>query len=261
MLQNANLMVNKSKTEEYVIPCPTRNEILSEHSYSRNPGKEEWKKCKLLGSYLDSEIDIKHRRSLAINHMKNHRNIFKSKHRSIDLKVRYFNCFITSIFLYNCALWTLTETMIKSLDSFHRRLLRYAINLQYPKKISNVDLYKVTGEKPWSEIVKQRRKRLLGHICRLHPDTPARQALNECLKVCKKKVGRPKFTWIEQVKKDLLEINVAAEEDFSNIFEICADRDKWRRMIVNTTMNDLHHGGQPSERVRPNQEELSQVSR
>ena len=85
--------------------------FLKEHNYTKHPAKEEWKKCKLLGSYLDTEQDIKHRKALVMTHMKSHRKIFKSKHLSLDLKIRYFNCFITSIFLYNCALWTLTSSM------------------------------------------------------------------------------------------------------------------------------------------------------
>ena len=190
-----------------------------------------------------------------MTHMKNHRNIFKSKHLSIALKVRYFNCYISSIFLYNCALWTLTASMLKSLDSFHRRMLRNAIGIHYPKKISNEDLYKITGEKPWSETVKIRRKRLLGHICRLHEDTPARQALNECLKDYKRKIGRPKLTWLDQVKKDILECGVIPDNDFGNIYKLASDRDLWRKKIVKSTADDLHHDGQPSEIVHLQEED------
>ena len=93
-------------------------------------------KCKLLGSHLDTQTDINRRRGLIINNMKNHKRIYKSKHLSHDLKIRHFNCLQTSNFLYNCALWTLTATMEKNIDAFHRRQLRYALGIHYPKKIS-----------------------------------------------------------------------------------------------------------------------------
>ncbi len=51
-LKESNLKVNNDKTEEYKI--------------SSN-GDPAWKKCKLLGSLLDSEEDIKRRKGLAIN--------------------------------------------------------------------------------------------------------------------------------------------------------------------------------------------------
>ena len=33
-------------------------------------------------------------------------------------------------------------SMIKALDAFHRRQLRYALGIYYPKKISNAELYR-----------------------------------------------------------------------------------------------------------------------
>ena len=77
-----------------------------------------------------------------ITNMKNNRHVYVSKYLTVSLKIRHFNCFETSIFLYNCALWTLTPSMIKALDVFHRRQLRYALGIYYPKKISNAELYR-----------------------------------------------------------------------------------------------------------------------
>ena len=54
MLKAGNLTVNDSKTEEYTIP-----------------NDENWKKCKLLGSMLDTTEDIKRRKGILLTHMKN----------------------------------------------------------------------------------------------------------------------------------------------------------------------------------------------
>ena len=242
LLDDYNLQVNNSKTEKYTIPCNDRSDILSEHSYSANPSKDEWKKCKLLGSYIDTEKDIKHRKSLIIDNMKKHKHIYKSKHLSIDLKVRHFNCYQTTIFLYNASLWTLTPTMENRIDAFHRRQLRNVIGFHYPKKISNVDLYRLTNEHHWSETIRERRLRLLGHVCRLPEDTPARQALTEALTHSKRKVGRPKLTWLSLITKDLIKyFKVTPEQDFENIISLASDRMSWRSQI-----DILHNGGKPS---------------
>ena len=172
---------------------------------------------------------------------KQYEKLHKHTHLSISTKVRHFNCFQSSIFLYNCSLWSLTPTLIKAIDSFHRKQLRYAIGICYPKKISNIDLYKLTNEKPWSEVIVSRRLKLLGHICRLHEETPARQSLIEALRPSKRKIGRPRQSWISQAKQDLERIGITPEDNFDNIFKIASDRDKWK------ALSNLHNSGQPLE--------------
>ena len=43
---------------------------------------------------------------------------------------------------------------------------------------------------------------------RLPEETPARRSLKESLSEIKKKVGRPKLTWIKVIEKDLTSINI-----------------------------------------------------
>ena len=68
MLKENNLYINPTKTEKYTI--------------SRTSNGSWKKKCKLLGSLLDSDEDIKHRKGLAIDSFKTLENIFKSRHIS-----------------------------------------------------------------------------------------------------------------------------------------------------------------------------------
>ena len=81
-----DLIMNEEKTKEFTI--------------KRN-GEETWKKCKLFGTLLDTEEDIKQRKVLAINVM----NLMKEisfRDITIEVKVRSFNGYVSSIFLYNC---------------------------------------------------------------------------------------------------------------------------------------------------------------
>ena len=82
----------------------------------------------------------------------------------------------------------------------------------------------------------------MGHICRLPPETPARQSLKEALRPIKKKAGRPRLTWIEQARQDLGQIGINPDEDYANIIKQANDCDDWRAKFSN-----LHSGGQPSE--------------
>ena len=52
--------------------------------------------------------------------------------------MRAFDAYISSIFLYNSELWTLTSSIEKQIDSFQRRLLRKNIlNIKWPSVMNN----------------------------------------------------------------------------------------------------------------------------
>ena len=54
-LKERGLKINKAKTEEYLV---------------KKNGPEDWKKCKILGSLIDTNEDIKRRKQLTNNAMK-----------------------------------------------------------------------------------------------------------------------------------------------------------------------------------------------
>ena len=91
---------------------------------------------------------------------------------------------------------------------------------------------------PWSKKIKRRRLSWLGHLLRLHPDTPARKALVATLNPnLNRKVGHPPTTWTTVINKDLKEINKNLSLDTKNSINfletLCADRENYRR-IINT---------------------------
>ena len=85
ILVKKKLKENKSKTE---------NCIISRQNH-------QWKKCKLLGTFLDTKEDIKRRKILAINAANNLHRFFKNDKLTISLK---------PIFLYNSKTWTSRST-------------------------------------------------------------------------------------------------------------------------------------------------------
>ena len=66
----------------------------------------------------------------------------------------------------------------------------------------------ITKAEHWSVTIKRRRLTFLGHIMRLHRNTPAKLALNECFKPCTNKQGRPAITWLRTIKNDLIKSNI-----------------------------------------------------
>ena len=61
----------------------------------------DWTKCKLLGSLLKTEKDFKRRKMLTMTSHRRHEPKFKSKHIGNRMKIRTFQMYVSSVFLYN----------------------------------------------------------------------------------------------------------------------------------------------------------------
>ena len=208
-LERYNLHVNTTKTEEGEAPDkrppppppphpqenPQDRVIWSELDWLlppvMKPPEPTYKNIKLLGTKLDTKCEILSKKSRVWDPIKKFREFFNSKRLSIKHKIRLFLTFVEPILLYNSETWTLTGTLEKSINSFYRRLLRIAINHRYPKIIGNEKLYYLTKQTPLSEKIKKRRLALLGHMLRLHPETPAQKALEYYVTEDKRPVGHP----------------------------------------------------------------------
>ena len=254
ILQTHKLKINTSKTEEYTIPKPPplppsspTMEMLLAHkndkvcwseldwlvNHKPPPAKDltpDWKTCELLGSLLDTEQDFTRRKFLTLNAMKKYEHIFKSNHIENSLKIRTFQMYIGSVFLYNTEIWAVNKTLNNKIDSFHRRILRYAINIKWPKKITNEELYRKMKCENWNKTIKRRRQNFLGHVMRLDDNTPVRIHRSQL-----KYRGRPKMTWMKTIADDLnrrgIVINIKRpEETLQTLLRITEDRQKWKEV-------------------------------
>jgi hypothetical protein len=92
-------------------------------------------------------------------------------------KIRLYNAYIKPIITYNSGTWALTKHQTEKLNAFHRKQLRSMANIHYPNRITNDKLYNICNTEQLSIQITSSRWELLGHIARLHEDTPARQAM------------------------------------------------------------------------------------
>ena len=222
ILEERNLYVNKDKTETEEV---------------RRGGPEGWKDIKFLGSLLDTEKDINRRKGLAISACNTYKDILYKDKNSTKTKLRVFQAYVASIFLYNSEVWTLTEKLNHKIDVFQRSLLRKILNIKWSRRLSNVNLYRYAKSEPWSVTIKRRRLSFLGHVMRLNEETPARKALNEFLRPVKRPRGRPTKTWFECVKQDLKDMNIVINQKKPNeIIETLnahtQSREGWRKLVM-----------------------------
>ena len=114
-LKHRNLHVNESKTEEYTI--------------ERN-GDTEWMSCKYVGSHPDTETDFKRRKKLAMGAYQQNKRILESDKISLDIRIRLFNAYVMSIFMYNSELCCVPKKFEERIDIFQRRLLRKILKIR-----------------------------------------------------------------------------------------------------------------------------------
>ena len=186
-----------------------------------------WKDVLLLGTKLGTEEDIKQRKGLSSEAWEKYYHILTNKSLPLSLRTSYFNTFINHIFLYNCGLWTLTAKLEHQIDVFQRNFLRRLLNITYPKKISNSELYKVTKQTPWSSVCRQRRLTLFGHTCCLPVGAPARNTLIEALKPIKHMVGGQHHTYLRSIKKDFGKVGKSLEE----ALQIAQHKQEFRALV------------------------------
>ena len=213
-LAKRNLQINDSKTERYSI---------------ERGGNTDWKKCKLVGSLLSTEEDIKRRKILANSAFCQLKAAFFTKHITLDVKLRLFKALVESVFLYNSEIWGLTTTQENNIDVFQRKFLRSLLQIRYSAGnwCSNEDLYRISGQVPWSRVIRSRRWRFFGHVCRLNPATPARRALQEITIPTKRPRGRTCTTYISTIRKDLQSKGIA---NINQGVVVAQDRVVWRSM-------------------------------
>ena len=216
ILTDRNLFINQSKTERFKIS---------------KKGNNDWKKCKYVGSLLGTKEDIARRICITNNAYSSLKTIFNNKHVCLNLKLRIFSALLESIFLYNSEVWGLDKTLEHKVDTFQRRLLRNILGIKWTKGnwISNTNLHNKTNQIEWSRKIAHRRLRFLGHVARLHENTPAKIALQEALRETKKPQGRPKTTLLSVIKKQLNSINI---DNFDEAINQAQNRDNWRKLIT-----------------------------
>ncbi|RLN98609.1 hypothetical protein BBJ28_00008320 [Nothophytophthora sp. Chile5] len=117
---------------------------------------------------------VLHRITPAVDKFLSPHQIWIRPHRIIDkTRIRLYNCYVLPILLYNCGTWALTPSELRQLESFHRRQLRSVLNVRYPRRIPNAELYEACEERPLRHRIVKARWGLLGHILRRPWDIPA----------------------------------------------------------------------------------------
>ena len=80
--------------------------------------------------------------------------------------IRIFNACVKSVLLYGCETRLVTKEILRKIQIFANRCLRYILRIWWPNIISNKDLWKVTGQEDINVEIRKRKFRWIGHTLR-----------------------------------------------------------------------------------------------
>lgn len=191
---------------------------------------EEVETFTYLGSIVDklggTDADIKKRISKARAVFIQLKNIWKSKEIGRNTKLRLFNSNVKSVLLYGAETWRTTKANHQKVQTFINTCLRRILNIHWPEKISNEDLWQRTQQRPIAEEIVRRRWGWLGHTLRKPSNNITRQSLTWNPQG-KRKRGRPRNTWRRDLDKDVAETGMG----WRQVVVAAQDRRRWRYVV------------------------------
>ena len=222
-----NLKVNEPKTEYTTLK-------------RGNKATEKWRSVKKLGSLIGDSEDMIRRKQLSVVSSKKFNSIWnQNKHVKVEKRLKIYKCITKPVLMYNCGTWGITKTEENSMDSFQRKQLRRVLGIKYPNKLSNVEVYRQTGEEPLSLEILKSRWRNFGHMLRLHQSTPARRAMEHYFSpsASKRFRGRQRQTLPVTLHNDIIRSaesvvmygmsGLANLNDLNRLQRLAMDRGQW----------------------------------
>ena len=147
--------------------------------------------------YCDAEI--RRRIGIARECFKNMRNVLVSEKINLALRLRLLQCYVWSTLLYMPETWTLKKKAIKQLEAFEMWTCRRMGKVSWVEKRRNDEvLEKLNINRHIMENIKKQRLIHLGHVKR--QDSIMKQTL-EGIKSGARGRGRPRTTWMDNVKQ------------------------------------------------------------
>ena len=110
---------------------------------------------------------------------------------------------VHSIFLYGSETWTLTSYLENRINSFENKCYRKILNITYLDRISNTDLHLKISEilgntDSLMNTIKKRKLKWYGHLTR--SNGLSKTILQGTIEG-KRKQGRPKKSWMDNIKE------------------------------------------------------------
>jgi len=128
-----------------------------------------------------------------------------------------------------------TSTLSKKIDVLDNWCLRRILHIHWTDFVSNDEVRSRTGQPFLSDTIRRRRLSFFGHLSRADISQDHYRALRACIlgppKDWRRRVGRPRHTWLRTVEDDLRLLNFG----LASAKRRATDRSAWRLLMEMAT--------------------------
>ena len=172
---------------------------------------------------LDTEID-KRIGKAAITFARLSSRVWENEKLTIKTKMAVYNACLVSTLLYGNEIWTTYARQERRLNSFHMRYLRRILGISWEDKVPNTEVLSRANLPTMFTLLRQRRLRWLGHVCRMEDGRIPKDLLYGELAAGKRNTGRPQLRFKDVCKRDMKALQI----DPDHWETLAADRPSWR---------------------------------
>ncbi|XP_076043618.1 uncharacterized protein LOC143026733 [Oratosquilla oratoria] len=156
---------------------------------------------------LDAEIDKKiGKAATTLARLKS--RVWTNPKLTMKTKTAVHNACVLSTLLYGSETWTTHACQEKRLNSFHLRSLRRILGISWQDKMTNTDVLSRVGLPTMYTLLRQRRLRRLGHVCRMEYGQIPKDTLHGELATRQRGLGRPQLRYKDVCKRDMNALNI-----------------------------------------------------
>jgi hypothetical protein len=156
--------------------------------------------------------------------MSNLKHIWNTKKLKLESKLQLLKTCVFSTLLYASETWTLKEADKKKLLSFEMKCYRRILRIRWKDMVRNDDIRtKIAAEKNIIDIIKERKLRLFGHICRME-DTRLLKHVVFSKVNGKSKRGRPCREWLDDITE-------WCGYKCQDLVHLAQSRYQWKRLV------------------------------
>uniref|UniRef100_A0A8D9EGU9 Craniofacial development protein 2 n=1 Tax=Cacopsylla melanoneura TaxID=428564 RepID=A0A8D9EGU9_9HEMI len=220
----AGLKINVKKTKRMDINCRGNEDIMLDGEII-----EKVESFQYLGSVVTTnggaDEDVTQRILKARRAFIQLNPIWKSAQLRRRTKLRIFQKNGKSILLYGCQTWKVTKTLTGKLQTFINSCLRRILNIRWPEKITNIELWNRCNEDQVEHVIRDRKYGWIGHTLR-RKDTISKEAL-DWNPQGRRGIGRPRQTWKRTVEREIAE----AGKSWGEVKGLAQNRVRWRSFV------------------------------
>ena len=172
---------------------------------------------------LDAELSSRiGKASTAMSRLR--KRVWENTMLTLSTKVLVYQACVLTTLLYGSETWTLYASQERRLNTFHMRCLRRLLGITWQERVTNEEVLSRANIPSMYAILKQRRLRWLGHVCRMDDGRIPKDILYGQLSSGTRARGRPKLRYKDTCKQDLKSCQIPPE----NLEQMTNNRTYWR---------------------------------